>query len=331
MKPQAKLALSFATFVALGAGGVVHMTDLPRPGAVGVSAPKDLEFRTRRIAEGLRESVVYQCEEIGRRSTRFAPQLQRFVEGLQATLAANGFETELFEYKAGTQTFQSVIGRRKGAGTGTLLVGTHYDSYSKSLCANATASAVATVSEISRALRDEVTDKDVIIAFFGSGEKPHRGRDTMGAAVWLEHAKSRGQLIDQAIIVSSFGAFRPGDGGQNSSFPWYVTHPRTTDWVGIYGGVTHKDEVAAALEVWDRVTDLPARGFAAPTWMLGIPSTDQVPFMEAGIPTILFSDTGGERDTSIRGAHDGPYQITYEEMALRVEALIEVVKVYANR
>lgn len=331
MNSQARLAIPFFTLVALGAAGVVHMTSLPAPGAVGVDVAKDPSFQQRRTAENLRDSVVFQCEDIGRRSARFSPQQAMFMDYLMDTLVANRFDAELFEYEVDGTVHHSVIGRRSGTGTGTLLIGTHHDTYSKSPGANASASGVAAIAEVLRGLRDEVTERSLVVAFFGTGERPYRGGDEMGAQVWLDRALAGGQQIDQAIIVSSFGFFRPGTGGQNSSFPWYLMYPETTDWVGIYGGFGARDEVAEALDVWGRVTDLPARGFASPAWMLGVPSTDQVPFQEAGIPTLLFSDTGGERDPNIGTRNDGPYELPFDEMALRVEALTALVEEYANR
>ena len=331
MHSQAKLAIFFFTLVVLCAAGVVRMTSLPAPGAIGAEAPEDPSLEQRRTAENLKDSVVFQCEEIGRRSARFSPQQGMFMDYLMDTLVANRFDAELFEYEVDGTVHHSVIGRRSGTGTGTLLIGTHHDTYSKSPGANASASGVAAIAEVLRGLRDEVTERSLVVAFFGTGERPYRGGDDMGAQVWLDQARAGGERIDQAIIVSSFGFFRPGTGGQNSSFPWYLMYPDTTDWVGVYGGFGARDEVAEALGVWGRVTDLPARGFASPSWMLGVPSTDQVPFQDAGIPTLLFSDTGGERDPNIGTRNDMPYELPFEEMALRVEALTEVVREYANR
>lgn len=330
MKPQAKLAITFALVSLSGAGGVVHMTSLPKPGEPGFVKQETQEYDQRLRTERLRQSVLFQCEEIGRRSSRWSVQGEQFLQHLEESLGSAGFSAERQPYRAGSQGFENVIGVKKGTGSETLLIATHYDSYSKSLCANGSATGVATVLEIVRSLRSESTDKTIIVGLFGTGEKPHSGRETMGANQWLLHAQKEGIRIDQAIIVSSFGKFSSGDGVQNSSFPWYLMYPKTADWVGIYGAATAKDDVKKALGEWGDATDIPARGFASPAWMMGIPSTDQVPFQKAGIPTVLFSDTGAERDANIRTRFDGPYEIDYAEMALRVEALVEVVKAYAG-
>lgn len=330
MKSQTKLALSFASVVLLGTGGIVHMTKLPKPGTTGFVKPVDLDWDQRERAKRLHASVVYQCEEIGRRSSRFSVQQERFMEYLEQQVGGARFDVKVQEYEADRTMFKNIIGIKNGTGQGTIVLGTHYDSYGKSLCANASATGVATLVEVMRELRDVTTKKTVIVGFFGTGEKPHRHKETMGAQVWLDKAVGEGLTIDQALIVGSFGRFNPGDGAQNSSFPWYLMYPSTADWVAVYSPFTSKGLAKTALERWAEVTDLPARGMATPAWMLGVPSADQVPFQKAGIPTLMFTDTGSERDPNIKTRFDGPYELDYEEMALRVKAFSDLVKIYAN-
>ena len=112
-----------------------------------MEAPKEPSFEQRRTAENLRDSVLFQCEDIGRRSARFSPQQGMFMDYLMDTLVANRFDAELFEYQVDGTAYHSVIGRRSGTGSGTLLIGTHYDTYSKSPGANASASGVVASAE----------------------------------------------------------------------------------------------------------------------------------------------------------------------------------------
>ena len=57
---------------------------------------------------------------------------------------------------------------------------------------------------------------------------------------------------------------------------------------------------------------------------------DQVAFQEAGIQSVLFSDTGYQRMQSIRTKFDNAYEIDYTEMARRVQAFSEVTLRYAG-
>ncbi|MEM8712650.1 MAG: M28 family peptidase, partial [Planctomycetota bacterium] len=237
-----------------------------------------------------------------------------------------GFDLEVQEYKAGTGTYQNVVGVRKGRGAGTILVGTHYDSYGKSPCANASGTGVATVLELARKLGREQVDPTVIVGFFGTGEEPHVGEETMGAQVWLDAYQEEGRATDAAYLIGSFGCFREGIAGQNSAFPWYLSHPASADWVGVYGAFTGRGIVEDTLAQWGRATKLPARGFAAPHWMLGVPNGDQIPFQRAGIPAVLLSDTGGNRDQELRKSADVPYVLDYSAMAQRVIALTTLLK-----
>ena len=60
--------------------------------------------------------------------------------------------------------------------------------------------------------------------------------------------------------------------------------------------------------------------------MLGIPAFDQIPFQKAGIPAVLLSDTGDNRDVSLRTQFDIPYVIDFKEMARRVEGFTTMIK-----
>ncbi len=325
-KPKIKSLLVFVGLIAGSFGTYRHMSKSPEPGTVGQAVPAIYEDQHRMVAERLEMDTLWLCEEIGRRSSRFSVKAIQLREHLESSLPRAGFKLETQEYKIATKVYHNVVGVRPGSGAGTLLIGTHYDSYSKSLCANATATGVATVMETLRALRDEPTEATVIVAFFGTGEKPHNGRETMGAQVWLDEQLEAGREIDAAFLVGSFGCFRPGLIGQNSSFPWYLSHPESMDWVGIYGGFFGRGMVEDLLAAWGKVTEVPARGFAAPSWMLGVPESDQVPFLDAGIPAVLFSDTGDNRDPSLRTQFDVPYVLDYKEMARRVDAFTSMVK-----
>jgi len=207
-----------------------------------------------------------------------------------------------------------------------VLIGSHYDSYGKSVCANATGTGVVALMEVIRALgRDEVSPT-VIVAFFGTGEKPHTGRSTMGSQVWLDSYMEAGRKVDAAYLLGSFGFFLAGERGQNSPFPWYLSHHKSADWVGVYGSFTGRDIVESTLAQWGRATKLPARGFAAPTWMLGVPLGDQIPFQKAGIPSVLICDTGENRDNNLRTKADVPYAVNFSAMAERVVALSAMLR-----
>jgi len=334
MKGQTKAAIALAIFGAVGAAGVIHMTGLPKPGTTATPTPKveELPYEMRYRIERLAESVRFQCEDIGRRTSRFNAREGDLIDYLHDSLAGAGFRAHVDEYRAGTSAYKNVIGVLEGKSTETLVIGTHYDSYGKSPCANATASGVATVLELARDLGAQpMHDRTIVIGLWGTGEQPHTGLDSQGAAVWLNKTLEEKELqIAEAVIVGSFGSFQTHAGSQNSSFPWYLMYPKVGDWVGMYAPFTDKDTVKTALRRWAATTDLPARGMAAPTWMPGIPAADQLPFLEAGIPTLTVSDTGPERDTVFRTRNDDPWHLDYTSMAMRVEALSKFVEQYTK-
>lgn len=333
MKAQTKTAIFLAIFGAVGAAGVVHMTGLPKPGTSAVPTPKidELPYEMRHRIERLAESVRFQCEDIGRRTSRFNAREGDLIDYLHDSLAGAGFRAHVDEYRAGTTEYKNVIGVLEGKSAETLVIGTHYDSYGKSPCANATASGVATVLELARELGAQHHDRTIVIGLWGTGEQPHTGLDSQGAAVWLKKTLEAKELqIAEAVILGSFGSFQTHPGSQNSSFPWYLMYPKVGDWVAMYAPFSDKDTVKTALRRWATTTDLPARGFAAPTWMPGIPVGDRLPFLDAGIPTLMITDTGPERDIVYRTRNDDPWHLDYTSMAMRVQALAAFISHYTK-
>jgi len=331
-KKNYKPAITIAIMAIVGVSGMTYMTGMPKPGiSGGTKADEDLRHDLRVVAERIRTDVIYQCDDIGRRSSRFSAQQRRFDEWMEYALVGAGFEVTIQEYSpGGTVRGKNIVGTRVGKEPGAILIGTHYDSYGKSPCANATATAVATITETLRDLGRVQTKKTVIVAFFGTGERPHRGKSTAGSAVWLKKALEDGVQIDAALLVGSFGTFIDGPDTQNSAVPWNFVTPDVADWVGVYGDLSGREFVTDVLDNWGAVTHLPARGFATPTWLPGIQVEDQVAFQEAGIQSVLFSDTGYQRMQSIRTKFDNAYEIDYVEMARRVQAFSEVALRYAG-
>ncbi|MEM9803228.1 MAG: M28 family peptidase [Planctomycetota bacterium] len=326
-----KPLIALVTFVILSATGVVYTVGMTPANPLGAkNADEDMAYLLERQTRRVKELVTFQCEEIGRRSSRFSAQQRRFDEWLEFSLAAQGLKVTVEPYAANNSRGKNFIGVKHGRGEGVILVGTHYDSYGKSPCANAVATGVATVIETAHLLQTVGTEKTIIFALFGTGERPHRGSDTAGAHVWVNKYLEEGGKLDMALIVGSFGMWNDAEGSHAASFPWKYSVPKTADWAGVYGGLSGRGVVVDVLNTWALVTDLPARGFAAPSWFPGIAGEDQVPFQKAGIPAVLISDSGTERTPSLRTEYDNPYELDFVEMTRRVQAFADLVKAYSG-
>ena len=329
--------ITLAVALGLGTAGVVHTVGLEAAGRSGAVA--ELEPRDP-LAGSLRDSVVFQCDQVGRRTARYSPRQEDLEAHLRAAFDAAGLRFVEHDYRRGTTAGRNLVGVLPGRGAGAVLVGAHFDSYGKGPCANATASAVAAVEGVMSLLRGEALERSVLFAFFDNGERPHRGRETAGAHAWLEDLAGgvaggewlpEGEDLELVVLVGSFGAWSEVPGSHAPGFPWDLVVPDTADWVGVFSGLGDRSAAVSFLRRWARHTELPARGFALPAWAPGVPVGDQAPFRAAGIPCLLVSDTGFQRSPWLRTPADHHLEIDFDRMAARVRVLAEVVADAAGR
>lgn len=329
--------ITITSLVALAGAGIVHTVGLEPVGRSGGAAgAPDRDPLTN----ALRDSVMFQCNEVGRRTSRYSPRQDALEDHLREAIAGAGLRLVEHDYTVGSISGRNFIGVLPGRGPGAVLVGTHYDSHGKSPCANATASAVAALAGVARELRGGAFERTILFGFFDNGERPNHGGPTAGAAAWLEaFSTDEGQAavlpnggeLELALLLSSFGSWSDVAGSHRASFPWNLAVPDVADWVGIFGGLGERRATADLLASWGRNTDLPARGFALPSWAPGVPPGDEGPFRRASIPALVISDTGAQRAPEVRTSEDGPYFLNYGEMARRVRALATVVAEQADR
>ena len=327
--------ITAASLAALTGLGVVHTVGLEpvgRSGSSGAAAEAAL-------ADSLQRSVTFQCADVGRRSSRYSPRQEVFERYLRGALLDAGLKLVEQAYTVGSISGRNFIGVLPGRGPGAILVGAHFDSLGKSPCANASASAVAAVEGVARELRGETFERTVLFALFDNGERPNHGEPTAGVAAWLEDFSSGdrrrellplGGELELALLVSSFGSWSDLKGSHVVNFPWSLAVPDVADWVAIHGGLGERSATTDLLASWGRQTDLPARGFALPSWAPGVPLADEAPFRDASIPALVISDSGQQRMPEIRTAADIPQVLNFGAMAQRVRALSSVVAEQAD-
>ena len=336
-RSKVRSVISAAVAVALGSAGVVHTVGIE---PVGRSGATPMPREGDPLAEALRDSVIFQCDDVGRRTSRYSPRQEDLEAHLRDVIVGAGLRLVEHGYTEGTTSGRNFIGVLPGRGPGAVVVGTHFDSYGKSPCANAVASAVAAVEGVAGELRRERPERTVLFAFFDNGERPHRGRASAGAHAWLRHLEDEtarqellpnGGELEVVYLVGSFGNWADVAGSHAAAFPWSALVPDAADWVGVFAGLGDRSAAVEFLGRWQRHTQLPARGFSMPAWTPGVPVGDEGPFRDAGIPCLMVSDTGDQRAPGLRTSADHYFELDFEGMAARVRVLAEVVLDAAGR
>jgi len=83
--------------------------------------------------------------------------------------------------------------------------------------------------------------------------------------------------------------------------------------------------VQQLLARWPALCTLPAEGGAVPGWFPGIHGGDHLPFVDAGYPAVLITDTAESRWPDARTSYDSCARLDYSSMArltLGLQALV---------
>ena len=103
-RQNSKSAKIKSVVIALGIVGMSfglyrYMSKFPEPGRTGLPVPTEYEVEERLVAERVEQDVLWLCEDIGRRSSRFSVRAIQLRESLEHAIVEAGFSLETQEYK----------------------------------------------------------------------------------------------------------------------------------------------------------------------------------------------------------------------------------------
>jgi Zn-dependent M28 family amino/carboxypeptidase len=323
MKFRTKLLLTLTSFAGLVGMGVVHTTSFPaagRPGAAPAGSP-DRET----LVEELREHLRYQTIGVGQRQAARDGASWALVDYISGECSDLGFEPELHEYRADNRTHQNVIVQIDGRSAEIVLVCCHYDAYTQSPSAAASASGTAALLEVLERAAGKSPEKTLRFAFFSTGEAPYRGTEDMGSRQYAKACKERNESIAIVLALDSFAHFSAAPDSQSFLFPWSFAFPKTGDFAVVAGGFGDRAPVKRVLTAWATGGDMPARGLAVTPWLARLRHGDQEAFRAEGFPAVLVTDTGVNRFEDLRTRFDTFDRIDYAAMARAVEGLTAAV------
>ena len=178
--------ITAASLVALTVGGVVHTVGLEpvgqAGGSVGGAMGSDDAAAGGALAESLRRSVMFQCADVGRRTSRYSPRQDVLEDFIRGAILGAGLRLVEQDYTVESVSGRNFIGVLPGPAPGAVLVGAHFDSLGRSPCANASASAVAALEGIAGELRGKALQRTVLFCFFDNGERPNHGKPKAGGS-----------------------------------------------------------------------------------------------------------------------------------------------------
>lgn len=225
-------------------------------------------------------------------------------EELAGALERHGFEVTL------QGRFQNVVALPRRPRGPITVIAAHYDTVPDCPGADDNASGLAVMLECAAAL----TDGGVGFIAFNAEEE-----GLLGSSDFVMHGlPSLHCPIAQAHILEMVGFRGASASSQALPLPWLPRRLRAPDFIGLLAKAGSNMMAEAAL----RSSEAPAlRVLSAKTWgplhrlIPDITRSDHFPFWCAGVPALLWTDTGNFRNPHYHRRSDGPDTLDYGFMA----------------
>lgn len=211
-------------------------------------------------------------DEIGERNIDHPEALNRSADYIAGQWQAMGYEVRPQGFRARGVACRNLEVTRVGSThpDTILLVGAHYDTARGGADANDSASGIAVLLEMARAVSGVSLECTLRFVAFANHMPPHYGTEKMGSWIYAHDARQRGDDIRAALILDSLGCH--GDAtagqppGQGGSVVAMVSNLRSS-WLS-----------RRFTQAFRHNSALPCRQISVPAILSGSTGGDQNPF-----------------------------------------------------
>ena len=228
-----------------------------------------------------------------------------------------GFQAQ--QFKSGGRTVSNIE-----TGTGSVVVGAHYDSVPGSPGADDNASGVAVLIELAR------MGLPARFIAFANEEMPYFQTNEMGSHAWAARAHRAGEKISAMLSLEMLGTYREAAGSQQYPPPLSWFYPDRADFIAFVGDVGARALVRRAIRVFRERAQFPSEGVAAPAGIPGVTWSDHWSFRKHDYPAMMVTDTAFYRYPHYHLPSDTPEKLDYLRMARVTLGLAAVIKDLAH-
>jgi hypothetical protein len=213
-----------------------------------------------------------------------------------------------------------------------VVVGAHYDSVVGTPGADDNASGVAALLELARRFPPVSAPRRTLrFVAFTNEESPFFRTDRMGSAVSASRAKARGERVVAMLSLETLGYYTKAPGSQRFPAPFSALYPSTGDFVMFTTAESASALLKRTVRAFRAAATIPSEGGAAPPRLAaGIDFSDHAPFLAAGYPAVMVTDTAFLRNGHYHLPSDVPATLDYERLTRVTVGLEAVVKDLAN-
>ena len=282
------------------------------------------------LAERMRQHVRAVASE--EHNTGKPAQLERAAIYIETTLRKAGYAPSRQEYEAAGHKVRNIevaVGNvAKGKRPERIfIVGAHYDSAQGAPGANDNGSGTAAVLELARLLKtvQPAAGTEVRFVFFVNEEPPFFLSEEMGSMQHAAALKRQGLAVEGALVLETMGYYSDAPGSQQLPPGLEGQYPDTGNFIAFVGTLESSALVRQALAAFQKASDFPAQGLAAPAHTMGVTLSDHSSYHRHGYPALMITDTAFMRYPYYHTAQDTPDKLDYDSMARVVEGLAKTI------
>jgi Zn-dependent M28 family amino/carboxypeptidase len=238
---------------------------------------------------------------------------------IEAAFAAQGYKPQSQYFESGGRKVRNIE-----AGSGSIVVGAHYDTVPGSPGADDNASGVAVLIELA------AMKLPVRFVAFANEEMPYFLGPEMGSWAWAKRARERGERLRAMFSLEMLGYYRDQPGTQQYPAPLGLFYPNRADFIAFVGDLGARGLVRRSIDSFRRNAQFPSEGVAAPGFVPGVTWSDHWSFRRHGYRAIMITDTAFYRYPHYHLPTDTPEKLDYERMARVTLGLAAMLRDLAN-
>ncbi len=285
------------------------------------------------LARQLQQDVEVLAGQIGPRSVLDQPEkLTQAAQYIQHRLEGLGYSVVRQEYAAWGQRVANVAVERPGGSRKNqiILLGAHYDTVPGSPGADDNATGVAALLALAERLTQAQPSRTVRLVAFANEEPPFFQTNAMGALVYAQQCRNRGEHISAMLSLESLGYYSDLPGSQQYPTPFGWMAPSVGNFIAFISNQRSELLVRQVTAMFERAETFACAGAALPELVPGVAFSDHWAFWRQGYPALMVTDTAMYRNPFYHTAQDKPETIDWRRLARVVRGLTAVVQELAG-
>jgi len=272
--------------------------------------------------------------KIGSRSVFEYDKLTAAKEYILSSLRQMGCTPAVQDFTYQERVFSNIIVALPGKThpEDVVVIGAHYDTVAGTPGADDNASAVATLLEMCRLLKDFSPERTLKLVFFTLEEPPVFRSESMGSFVYAREARNRQEQISAMISLEMLGYYSDKEGGQSFPVPLMaLMFPSTPNFIAVVGNLSSRSLVNKVSDSLRKGGSVPVETLTTVGFVPGVDFSDHRSFWKMGYPAVMITDTAFYRNPNYHKETDRIDTLDFSRLSSLLDGLVQMAKDLSQR